>query len=455
MQRNPDYEAEVNLKSLFFSVLYRWRSILAAALIGAVLLGVYQFVSLETVHRKGERTEEERQYEIDLQAYHASMDTFQADIETYTNLIAARKEYRNNSPYLKLDPQKIWFAEKRYYVEVDPSVMETLPAGSTIDPADYVLSVYSAAMRERLDDAELEEVFGTSNISYVNELILVSADQAANTITVTAKAASREKAEKELDCAVARIEELREGKAQEINPHKLISLNENITLGTDDNLLRAKNQIKADLEDYQKKLDTAIKGLNDLEIKEEPEAPGNHIKKMAAIGFLLGAFLLTGIYTVKALMSGKLNDSIALIGQYGVPVFGEFYHAQARHPGKAPDKWLVRWEQGKTTQDDESVTEHIAALIRERAADGTLLLVSTGREEALTKLRNSLSEKLGGREIACCADFLHHAGAVTAASRADAVLLVEEKGVSYLKNIDRMAELLNTCEAKVVGAIVL
>ena len=115
----------------------------------------------------------------------------------------------------------------------------------------------------------------------------------------------------------------------------------------------------------------------------------------------------------------------------------------------------MRWEQGKTTQDDESVTEHIAALIRERAADGTLLLVSTGREEALTKLRNSLSEKLGGREIACCADFLHHAGAVTAASRADAVLLVEEKGVSYLKNIDRMAELLNTCEAKVVGAIVL
>ena len=151
MQRNPDYEAEVNLKNLFFSVLYRWRSILAAALIGAVLLGVYQFVSLETVHRKGERTEEERQYEIDLQAYHASMDTFQADIETYTNLIAARKEYRNNSPYLKLDPQKIWFAEKRYYVEVDPSVMEALPAGSTIDPADYVLSVYSSAMRERRD----------------------------------------------------------------------------------------------------------------------------------------------------------------------------------------------------------------------------------------------------------------------------------------------------------------
>lgn len=51
------------------------------------------------------------------------------------------------------------------------SKKEALPEGSTIDPADYVLSVYSAAMRERMDDAELEEVFGTSNISYVKLVI--------------------------------------------------------------------------------------------------------------------------------------------------------------------------------------------------------------------------------------------------------------------------------------------
>lgn len=455
MQRNPEYETEINLKNLFFSVLYRWRSILAAALIGAVLLGAYQFVSLETVHRKGERTEEERQYEIDLQAYHTLMETYRTDIETYTNLIEARKAYRDNSPYLKLDPQNIWFAEKRYYVEVDPSVMDALPEGSTIDPADYVLAIYSSAMREQLDDAELKEVFGTSNISYVGEQAWVSVNAEQNTVTAVARASSGEEAEKELAYVVARVEELRDGKAQEINPHKLILVNENTTVRVDNNLFTTRNQIKVELEDYQKKLDTAIKGLNDLEIEEEPEAPGNHIKKMAAIGFVLGAFLLAVVYAVKDLLSGRLSDSNALTGQFGVPVFGEFWHAQARQPGKAPDKWLVSWEQGKTTQDDESVTEHIAALIRERAAEGTLLLVSTEKEEALAKLGNSLSQKLDGREIDCCADFLHHAGAVTAASKADAVLLVEEKNASYLNNIDRMAELLITCEAKVIGAIVL
>ncbi len=453
MQRNPEYEAGVNLKRLFFSVLFRWRSIIVAAVIGAVMLGIYQYASLETVHQKGERTEEERQYEIDLQTYHTSMETYQSDIKTYTNLIAARKTYRDNSPYLQLDPQKIWYSEKRYYVEVNPSVMEALPEGSTIDPADYVLSVYSSAMRERMNDTELEEVFGTSNMSYVNEMAWVSADIGQNIITAVARADTAEAAERELAFAVARIEELQEGKAQEVNPHKLVLVNENTAVRVDDGLLTTKNRIKEDIDNYQKKLDTAIKGLNDLEIKGEPEPPGNHIKKMAAIGFLLGAFLLAGVYAVINLFNGRLFDRETFSGQYGVPIFGEFYHTQARHPDKAPDKWIVHWEQGKTTQNDESVTENIAALIRERVADGTLLLVSTEKEETLTKLRNSLSEKLGGREIVCCADFLHHAGAVSDASQADAVLVVEEKGVSYLKNIDRMAELLLACKAKVIGSI--
>ena len=317
MQRNPEYEAGVNLKHLFFGVLFRWRSIIVAAVIGAVMLGIYQYASLETVHRKGERTEEERQYEIDLQTYHTSMETYQSDIKTYTNLIAARKTYRDNSPYLQLDPQKIWYSEKRYYVEVNPSVMEALPEGSTIDPADYVLSVYSSAMRERMNDTELEEVFGTSNMSYVNEMAWVSADIGQNIITAVARADTAEAAERELAFAVARIEELQEGKAQEVNPHKLVLVNENTAVRVDDGLLTTKNRIKEDIDNYQKKLDTAIKGLNDLEIKGEPEPPGNHIKKMAAIGFLLGAFLLAGVYAVINLFNGRLFDRETFSGQYG------------------------------------------------------------------------------------------------------------------------------------------
>ena len=455
MKKNQDYENEINLKDVFFAVLYRWRSILAAALIGAVLLGVYQYVGLENVHRQGARTEEERQYEINLQKYHTSMETLQKDIETYTELIEARKEYRDNSPYLKLDPRAVWISERRYYVEVDPSVLEALPEGSAIDPANYVLAVYRSAMRGNVDDAALEETFGTSNISYVDEMAWVSVNMDENTVTAAARAATGEDAEKQLAFAVARIEELRDGKAQEINPHKLVLLNENTALRVDNGINTTKNQIKEELENYQTVLETAVADLNALELKEEPKAPGNHIKKMAAIGFLLGAFLMAGYAVVRSLLSGRLTDSDALTSQYDIPLYGDFYRSRARKPGKAPDKWIERWERGKTTQESEDVYSHIAALIQEKAAEGTVMLVSTLEAKELDDLASTLSAKLNGRIISCRADFLHNSGAVADASKADAVILVEEKHVSYLKNIDRMADLLIIGRANVIGAIVL
>lgn len=455
MHRNLDYEQEINLKDLFFSVMYRWRSILVAALIGAVILGTFQYVSLSSVHSKGERTEEERQYEIDLQKYHTSMETYQKDIETYTNLIAARKEYRDNSPYLKLDPQNVWVAERRYYVEVDPSVLEALPEGSTIDPTDYVLSVYASAMREDMDDAELEEVFGTTNLNYIGEQAWVSTSAGENMLSLVGRSTTPEDAEKFLSYVVSRVELLYNGKAQDINPHKLVLFNESVTSRIDNAVLTNQNNIKTEIAGYQKTLDTAIEGLNKLEIEEEPEPPGNHIKKMAAIGFIIGAFLLAGIYALVYVLNGKLTSGDMLSGQYGIPLLGEFYRSQAKHSGKWPDKWIEAMERGKTTQDSSSVIGHITELIQDQAPDGSILLVSTEKEEKLAELVKQLSGKLNGREIKCCADFLSNAGAVSAASMADAVIVVEEKNASYIKNIDRMADLLITSHAKVIGAIVL
>ena len=43
MQINYNYEPEILLKDLFFDLLYHWRSIVVAALVGAVVLTGYQY----------------------------------------------------------------------------------------------------------------------------------------------------------------------------------------------------------------------------------------------------------------------------------------------------------------------------------------------------------------------------------------------------------------------------
>jgi hypothetical protein len=50
---------------------------------------------------------------------------------------------------------------------------------------------------------------------------------------------------------------------------------------------------------------------------------------------------------------------------------------------------------------------------------------------------------------------LHHSDSIEDAAKADAVILVEEKHVSRLKDTDRMAETLMISGANVIGCIVI
>ncbi len=60
-----------------------------------------------------------------------------------------------------------------------------------------------------------------------------------------------------------------------------------------------------------------------------------------------------------------------------------------------------------------------------------------------------------GCTITVGADYIHNAEAVQASKNAGSVLLVEEKQVSRVRDIDREAELLSINSAKVSGFIVL
>ena len=41
------YEKQIDLKDLFFKILYRWRMLLVAMVVGGVIFGVYGYVSIQ------------------------------------------------------------------------------------------------------------------------------------------------------------------------------------------------------------------------------------------------------------------------------------------------------------------------------------------------------------------------------------------------------------------------
>ena len=454
MQINKYYEREIDLKDLFFDLVYRWRSILVAALIGAVLLGAFQYIKLEATHKAGKQTKEEKQFEIDLQDYKDSIKNTRLSIKTYNQLMKEKNDYLDQSVYMQLDSQNEWVTYKRFFIKMDQAVLDALPESAQEDPADYVAAVYVSTLKTGLDDEEMEELLGTGKIEYINELVAVWPDNASNTVTVQVIGKDAETVEKQLDYFVDRLQTYCAPKAQEIGAHTLTLVNEDTYSRTDADLSAKQDEINQQLVEWQEALKEQRETLNQLEEKKEPKAPGKHLIRFAAIGFILGAFLLAGIYAVKYVMRDTLHAARDLSERYGLPVFGEYAKSRARKPGKGLDKLFEKWEFRHVNTNAEALSGSIAALIGEKFADKRVLLTGTLPQTALDGLRNRLLAASSQLNLDVQADFLNNPEAVSAAGSADAVVLVEEKYASTARDIEREAEMLMIGSANVAGCIV-
>ena len=456
MQINREYEQEIDLKDLFFDVLYHWRSILIAALVGAVLLGAYQHFSIARTHSQGKQTKEEKQYEIDLQNYNDSMETARLNIRTYNKLIKEQNDYLKESVYMTLDSQEEWVARRNYFVKLDQAVLESIPEGVKEDPADYVAAVYVNTLKNGLDAAEMQTLMGTGRKDYIDELVTISADYATNTLTVQVIGADEETVKKQLAYFSDRLQTACSPLAQEIAPHTLALVNEDANVRTDSNLSTKQDEINQKLVEWQEALKEQRETLNELEEKEEPTPPGTHVKKFAAIGFIAGAFLLACFYAVRYVMGGRLHIASELSEAYVIPLYGEYAKSRARRPGKGLDKLFEKWEFGHRDVNPDTLTDHIASLIGERYGGKRVMLTGTLSGEKLDGLRKSLESRLGGDvRLEAKGDFLTSGDAVSAIGGSDAVILVEEKHVSKNRDIAREAELLMIGKSDVGGCIVI
>lgn len=454
MKINRDYEMEISLKDLFFHLLYRWRSILVAALVGAILLGGYQYMNLTQTHRKGKLTKAEKQFYIELQEFRDNLENYRKGVTNYTNLIKEKNEYLNNSVYMTLDPQNEWIASKRYYIKVDQTVLDALPQGLQEDPADRVAAAYTSLLKTNLDKDEMEALLGTGKKEYIDELVGISSDTGSNTIAIWVIGPDEETVVRQIDYFADRLTTVCSEVAQKLEPHTLTLMMEDARSRIDSDLSAKQSDYRQQIIDLQDALKDNQEKLNEIEDKKEPTKPVG-IKKKAVIGFIIGAFLLAAIYAAKYVIEALLRSCRELTEHFGLPIYGEFRHSRARKPGKGLDKLIEKWE-FMHARTDEAVVDEVVALLSERYQGKRILLTGTVSKEKLDDLSKKLQAKLSNAvELYVGGDFLTNSAAITSAAQAQTVVLVEQKHVSRVKDIVREAELLNTSEANVAGYVVI
>ena len=105
MDYENTYEQEIDLKELLFTLLYRWRPIVLAAVLLGLLLGGYKVVNGLRSQQDETAVEEAReQYDMELAAYNRNVASSEWDIENLKSALQNQNEYKDASLMMHIDP---------------------------------------------------------------------------------------------------------------------------------------------------------------------------------------------------------------------------------------------------------------------------------------------------------------------------------------------------------------
>ena len=157
MEKQTEYEQEIDLVSLFFAVLHKYRQIFAAAVACAVLIGavgMFKHVrsqkAAEAASENGEeivRTAEEQKYEEDMVEYRAAQTAHDKNVASYNHQLKqneadqARAEFdiKNAQEYIdksvlnSLDPYNVNVANAVFYITTDYKILPGEPRNDRSD----------------------------------------------------------------------------------------------------------------------------------------------------------------------------------------------------------------------------------------------------------------------------------------------------------------------------------
>ena len=110
------YEQEIDLKDLFFYLLYRWRLLLLAALVGAAALAGVKVVKEKSAGADAE-VEIASDYQQLLDEYETEKQMLEQSVEQIQASIDAQNQYILTAPYMQINPYEEYYATADFLVE--------------------------------------------------------------------------------------------------------------------------------------------------------------------------------------------------------------------------------------------------------------------------------------------------------------------------------------------------
>lgn len=412
---------------LLFSVLYRWKALIAAVLILALALGGFQ---LYQNSKPCANVTEEAQ---------ASLVHAQRRIKTISQNIKSQQEYLANSLLMTMDPYQVSRITTDFYVYTDYQIIPGMDFQNP-DQSPAVLRAYKMLLST---DEALDAFCQATGLErlYLSELISAEVVTNSNVLSITIRCSDDQTAQKLNDAVVVFLRSKQNEIATQITDHTVSVITTAAASPVDTDLAKLQDEAVSRLTTLQNAMVEANANLTAVQnLVSETSATSPVV--MAVLGAVLGVFLVAAWSVVCHLASDKVYSGRVLENRTGIRVLGAV-------PGSNKYK-LIKKLEGRATTPAMDV---IAMNIRNYCDGKDLLCLGQWSEDK----KQALSEAL--KDVGITATFegslLTSAEALKQLKQHEAVVLLDSCGTSRYDQIQKQMLLIADQDKALLGCVLL
>lgn len=428
--QNQEIEKEIDLIHLLVQIAYKWRSILACALVFAALLGTVKAII-------GVDEKDVAKYELSLSEFNEKTASYEQLLDSSLKLVEEYQTYCNESVYYNLLDCPVYSAASSYVLDYEYEGFESEQAFVNSTLQAFVPMVNCADTWE-----DLKSVVDI-DAKYLRELVSISVDTGTSTLYVRAYYSDADTARQLCDAAAARLSDATvDGKA-------LKCVSSATTRETNSSIQDHVTNINAKLKSAMTTYSDNIKQYSALD--KEPTPPGRGIGKFTVLGFIAGAAMLVFVYAAIYIFSGKINTSDEVKSYFDIAVLGEFGVEKKR----GIDAIIQKFEK-VNFEPKESTYARIAANVDTLVSGGENVLI-TGQvgAEKLEEVKAELAERMTKKvNLEVSENITSSVDTIRKLENCDAVILVEKCGVSRFETLNAEAEYAKRLGKKIIGCVI-
>lgn len=466
---------EVTFKDVLILFLKRFERILAVALAFAVVfaafggLRAYRSVSAENTQKLQD------DYQLKLDEYNQSTEKLRITIEQQQQRLDSMQQYAEESIYYNLDAFNEAVSELVFYVDTGYQIVPS-QYYQTPNKTGEIVSAYCDAYRSAQLYDGIRAILGDEvDIKYIDELLSVQragdikikdsvgnvtvrhSDGNQGVVLIRARAQDEQTASDITDFV---FQYLRENLSSAIAEHSTTVISDSTMIVVDDELEALKRSTDEEMRQLQESIKTNQAQLANLE-REMPQPPAvsrTAILKKAILFGIIGGVLICLWVLLAYLADNRLDGAYQAAKLYNLELF-----AVTGAEGKKRKPWFAglidRLEANASRQrfaDSRQAAAYTDTAVRALLPKGscTVALVSSRKDSSAEQLMQQLTAYTDDTvTYTACPAVLEDADSMRTAAEADAVLLVEQSGVSILSEINREIIRLEKANKEIVGMV--